>query len=180
MSNSLIHIRPDIVSGLIWVQAVCKGYQQTTNEVPTSVRRVNYNINNNNSRSWRLRIFRISMKDLIQSHVYKTPPLKRHVRWHFQILHCFKKPNTAWYFVWIVCWQLLPHMKYQALFLAKSRKIAETTRSAAVVIGAWRVKLVVTIGKSISENLPLIILIDKDLQEGKQSYWPYNRGFPNC
>ena len=25
-----IQIRPDILSGLIWVQSVCKGYQQTT------------------------------------------------------------------------------------------------------------------------------------------------------
>ena len=26
----LIQIRPDILSGLIWVQTACKGYQQTT------------------------------------------------------------------------------------------------------------------------------------------------------
>ena len=25
-----IHIMPDVLSGLIWVQIVCKGYQQTT------------------------------------------------------------------------------------------------------------------------------------------------------
>ena len=25
-----IHIRPDIILGLIWVQSVCKGYQQST------------------------------------------------------------------------------------------------------------------------------------------------------
>ena len=25
-----IQIRPDVLSGLIWVQTVCKGYQQTT------------------------------------------------------------------------------------------------------------------------------------------------------
>ena len=30
VSNSLIQIRPDILSGLIWVQTVCKGYEQTT------------------------------------------------------------------------------------------------------------------------------------------------------
>ena len=28
MSNSWIQIRPDIMSGLIWIQTVCKGYQQ--------------------------------------------------------------------------------------------------------------------------------------------------------
>ena len=28
--TDLIRIRPDILSGLIWVQPVCKGYQQTT------------------------------------------------------------------------------------------------------------------------------------------------------
>ena len=35
-----IQIRPDILSGLIWVQTVCKGYKQAT-EVATSVERVN-------------------------------------------------------------------------------------------------------------------------------------------
>ena len=30
MPNSLIQIRPDILSGLVWVQTVCKSYQQTT------------------------------------------------------------------------------------------------------------------------------------------------------
>ena len=35
-----IQIRPDILSGLIWVQTVCKGYQQTT-KVATSGERVN-------------------------------------------------------------------------------------------------------------------------------------------
>ena len=33
-------IRPDVLSGLIWVQTVCKGYQQTT-KVATSGERVN-------------------------------------------------------------------------------------------------------------------------------------------
>ena len=28
-----IQIRPDILSGLIWVQTVCKGYEQTTDEL---------------------------------------------------------------------------------------------------------------------------------------------------
>ena len=30
VSNSWIQIRPDILSSLIWIQTVCKGYQQTT------------------------------------------------------------------------------------------------------------------------------------------------------
>ena len=30
VSNFWIQIRPNILAGLIWVQAVCKGYQQTT------------------------------------------------------------------------------------------------------------------------------------------------------
>ena len=30
-----IQIRPDILSGLIWVQTVCKGYQQTTKVAPS-------------------------------------------------------------------------------------------------------------------------------------------------
>ena len=25
-----VQIRPDVLSGLIWVQSVCKGYEQTT------------------------------------------------------------------------------------------------------------------------------------------------------
>ena len=28
--TDLIRIRPDILSGLIWVQSVCKGYEQTS------------------------------------------------------------------------------------------------------------------------------------------------------
>ena len=31
MSNGWIQIRSDILLGLIWVQTVCKDYQQTTN-----------------------------------------------------------------------------------------------------------------------------------------------------
>ena len=30
VSISLIQIRPDILPGLIWVQTICKGHQQTT------------------------------------------------------------------------------------------------------------------------------------------------------
>ena len=30
VSNVWIQVRPDILLGLIWVQTVCKGYQQTT------------------------------------------------------------------------------------------------------------------------------------------------------
>ena len=33
-----IQIRPDILSGLIWVQTVCKGYQQTTTVAPRGQR----------------------------------------------------------------------------------------------------------------------------------------------
>ena len=40
-----IQIRPDILSGLIWVQTVCKGYQQITKVAP-SEQRVKYNFNN--------------------------------------------------------------------------------------------------------------------------------------
>ena len=36
-----IQIRPDVLSGLIWVQTVCKGYQQTT-KVATSGERVKW------------------------------------------------------------------------------------------------------------------------------------------
>ena len=36
-----IQIRPNILSGLIWVQTVCKGYQQTTKVAP-SRQRVKY------------------------------------------------------------------------------------------------------------------------------------------
>ena len=36
-----IKIRPNILSGLIWVQTVCKGYQQTTKVAP-SEKRVKY------------------------------------------------------------------------------------------------------------------------------------------
>ena len=36
-----IRIRPDMLSGLIWVQTVCKGYQQTT-KVVLSSQRVKY------------------------------------------------------------------------------------------------------------------------------------------
>ena len=28
--TSLVKIRPDVLSGLIWIQSVCKGYKQTT------------------------------------------------------------------------------------------------------------------------------------------------------
>ena len=40
-----IQIRPDILLGLIWVQTVCKGYQQITKVAP-SEQRVKYNFNN--------------------------------------------------------------------------------------------------------------------------------------
>ena len=36
-----IQIRPDILSGLIWVQTVCRGYQQTT-KVTASGQRIRY------------------------------------------------------------------------------------------------------------------------------------------
>ena len=35
-----VQIKPDILSGLIWVQTICKGYQQMT-KVATSKERVN-------------------------------------------------------------------------------------------------------------------------------------------
>ena len=49
-----IQVRPDVLSGLIWVQTVCKSHQQTTN-VTTSMERVNLceshmNQSNKNSR----------------------------------------------------------------------------------------------------------------------------------
>ena len=43
MSNSLDPDRPEMLSGLIWVQTVCKGYHQTT-KVAISGERVNGNI----------------------------------------------------------------------------------------------------------------------------------------
>ena len=38
MSNSLDLDQADILSGLIWVQTVCKGYQQTTKVAPSGYR----------------------------------------------------------------------------------------------------------------------------------------------
>ena len=35
MVTGLIHIRPDILSDLIWIQSVCIGYEQTTLRVAT-------------------------------------------------------------------------------------------------------------------------------------------------
>ena len=41
MSNSLDPDQPDVLSGLIWVQTVCKEYQQTTKVATTSRERFN-------------------------------------------------------------------------------------------------------------------------------------------
>ena len=43
-----IQIRPDVLSGLIWVQSVCKGYEQTTlggNELREQIIHLKYQSN---------------------------------------------------------------------------------------------------------------------------------------
>ena len=50
----------------------------------------------------------------------------------------------------IVCWQTIP-MKYHALFLSKIGKISQNLSSAAVVIGALRIK-------DKNKNLTLMII----------------------
>ena len=38
-----IQIRPDVLSGLIWIQTVCKGYQQTTLKLYFMISLVEFN-----------------------------------------------------------------------------------------------------------------------------------------
>ena len=69
-----IRIKPDFLSGLIWVQTVCKCYQQTT-KVATSGERVN-----------------LSMRDK-KKKKKKKKRIAKQWQWKFARTNLFSKPN---------------------------------------------------------------------------------------
>ena len=68
---------------------------------------------------------------------HKAPPLISSRR-QFQVCRFFKNTNMQWYFMRIVCWQIA----FDPYFFWKLGKILQNLSSAAVLIGALRVKQV--------------------------------------
>ena len=93
-----IQIRPDILLGLIWVQTICKGYQQMT-KVATSGERVKVPIMTAADINFYL-FFILQRKQVL---IISCDCLKCKVFILFYFFFLFFIANKSWHFMWTVC-----------------------------------------------------------------------------
>ena len=93
-----IQIRPDILSGLIWVQTVCKGYQQMS-KVAASEQRVQYR-----ATCWCVGYTVKNWYQFLTTREYLVPI--RHV-FHTNISHFVKKTHVHVVKLYVACMRIL-------------------------------------------------------------------------